>query len=552
MRFPLIVGMAALSGAVDFDDDDMNFLRMLSSNATGNTTATTVPAGNTTVAPTTVAPGGNTTVAPAGNTTVAPAGNTTVAPVVTTVASQSNGTVATTVPAGSPPKEDPPKENPPKENPPKGDLCSAGSYNLYGVMEGLPSAKSLAAHAKKQADKVIKVDCDFGNAEYPSAKMKAFGAYVTTDANKKICTDAGGTTKDRKCSSSSEYIRGYSTNSYEMLEGFGMLQYCCGKVSDNPYSMDLQGDVVVSGTLFEGAYADATCTTALKETDVSASTWTSITDHFDGGVSASLELQKCVTGSQRYHKGIDYKIVSCNETYSLATFFFEDGCKEEAEWMDESNMVNSTCRKQESGGNDTFYAKSSCTGTVATHKKVETKIDVTFGSLPPMTDDEKATFKGTYEKTAKDKVEEAAGETVTETPVHTYTGDLKTSRRRLAEKRRLDGHSGTATVDSVFTFSLPAAKAENVEKDITDAKNNGVLKTATFEDAVVADLQKSSLGGSLNLTSLSAAAKVKVDMTVDIAKSISSGGSSSTSAASESASIFGFAAAVAVVAAMLF
>jgi len=98
----LVAASAALASAAEFDDDsEVNFLRMLQGNASGNGTTlppTTVAAGNTTLTPTTVAP----TTVDAGNTTVLPttvvAGNTTVTP--TTVAPQTEETTVAPQQAG--------------------------------------------------------------------------------------------------------------------------------------------------------------------------------------------------------------------------------------------------------------------------------------------------------------------------------------------------------------------------------------------------------------------------------------------------------------------
>jgi len=546
--------MAALSGAVDFDDDDMNFLRMLSSNSTGNTTATTVPAGNTTVAPTTVAPGGNTTVAPAGNTTVAPAGNTTVAPVVTTVASQSNGTEATTVAAGSPPNDGNNDGNQQTEKPsndkgndddgdddkPKATtLCTATNYEHSSLKP--PADKTITDNEKANKDKFLFSTCigpkEPAKDSAASSHFAQYGSNAKTAANKAKCTGNGGTVEELTCGSKN-LTDWYNGRAH--MYSVGVLQECCGASKSNQ-DITVPG-IKTSGTVSTNLYSDAKCTTPLKESDVSKNQWYTL-----GLTQGSWTMGGC-EGGMRYG-GAGWSLAGCNANGTVLNFYFDSSCNTRM-FTAELPLHAQCTEREDTEGNTTvtYYQKDTCEGTEPTQKKVVTtvtsKFDETQLTAKLQTTADKDAFRAAYQEATVAEYRAAlpaASSTATVEDEHIYTGLLAKSSRRLAGKRQLAAGDTTAT--SILTVSLPAAAADQAKSDL--ATNFDKDKLATAIQSKVATTMNFNLTVTVQQIG-------HVDVPDYVSPATGGGGGGSTSAASGSAAVFGFASAIAVAAALFF
>lgn len=389
MRLSLIASLAALgvSAASDnFDDDDLNFLRLLSSNASSNATMapTTVAAVNTTVAPanTTVAPANTTvapvatTVPPAANTTVAPMNttvapmNTTVAPVATTVASGNATTAAagdaTTVAAGdattvaqeattaasggddtTAAAEATTVAQEATTAVSGGDgatpvattsaamvggtitaenLCTAATYTMWGLTPPEISATT----------EVIGMTCTNGNLTFTSAAQSAYfiGKLAVTEENQKKCTDNGGTFTKLACGDGDHQtgtIAWFNSDSTEAKMKMAALGLCCGYPTGfESKSLDVAtngGKLYNAGTFTIGEYSDSDCATP-KDT-VSFM----VKELYGDTMELTWTIGSCI-GPQGFSSGMESgysrKIVAANGTDGtgsiLAVHYFDDGC----------------------------------------------------------------------------------------------------------------------------------------------------------------------------------------------------------------------------------
>jgi len=582
MRFPLIAGMAALAGAVDFDYD----IRMLQSDNSTNASDMTVSATNAsgmmatatnasgmvatmgnsssmTVAMTTTMGNASsmtsamTTTTAVGNsssvtlamttTTAAPAGNassvaTTTMPAATSAVTTAAATTteaavtATTTPAAS-----------------TAAFCSRANYESLGLT--VPTDMPAAMSDEKKAQ-VLKVSCKDKTSNMFSQTEATFFHEMGTDAgtvaNTKLCTDAGGKVETSTCGSIT----------FDSTVGTGTsvatLQECCG-VSPvyAPYS--LGGIPSAEGKWMTGYYKDVACTTLAVEADFAAG------QHKRNFIEMKVRgiMSDPLKASETWTLGTCYKgktghsmhFRQCNGTatagHSLHESFYGTTC---AKLAKHSILPTGSECIADKVNNDTMYAKYTC--EVTAPEKLSFDMALTSeadfpASFTPVQLDAVGTVMEKTQQTETDKAIKAADSDATTSFLHTRTGKLKpsTSRRTGELRRRLNSHSEKGGVTTVVTVTLPASAAAAATDAIETAKASGVLAPATIKAAVEKALQNDdgtkAFAANISVTTL--------PVTVSTPRPASptpGGGAGSTSAAY--GSMLGFAATVTAALAVLF
>jgi len=577
MRFPLLAGMAALATAadLDYDDDDMNFLRLLSSNTSNATTvaATTAMASNTTAA------AGNTTTAAA--TTTAATGNTTMAATTvaqTTVAGNQTTAAPTTV---APTTPTPVSGGGDTNSVTLTTLCSAEAYTALDMT-------SPATFASDRTARVVSVSCTKGT-DSSGNPIAATGLNVNAatlfdergplaGTQDKACTDApvSGTVKKMTCAATdSNYLANFNAmlkmakcdNTHgsfpicQMLRA--ELQYCCG----NAAAVGVRGMSLIApkniGAVTRGQYTDSGCTTAAKESDMKADQWFGHTVMFPGAtdMTGTITLGECT----KMVGGMHVKMAMCNGTAEGGMHMIEAYMGEpttgKCDYLIMSQaQKNQACTLEQSSSRLRLLGAHNSTSTAKTYLKImcsaeapaklqfETQVATAFTGVTAAdldTPTKKTAFKTSYETKALEVYTAAVNSaSALITAAHAYSG-LLAARRQLQEKRTLASHQVATGVVSTFTTVVPYADATTVKAAVDTAKSSGTMAPATLAATIQTEL--STAGFNVTATT----SVVVSDPVPDQAAAAPSGGGGSTSGTSV-AQFFGVGSALLAVFAMLF
>jgi len=538
MRFPLLAGLAVLGAATDFDDDDLNFLRQLSSNSSGNSSATTTmaPANTTTMAPntttmaaTTTAAAGNTTTAAPTTTAASGGGNATTTMAATTTAGGSSETTtaaaATTTAAGSSATA----------------LCAAATYTMVGL--------TAPATIGTAGTNTFMLSCSVSmTSATPSLPIGMTNYGDGTDANKARCTDNSGTLTEVKCNGDNALSM---FNSFSTQQKRAMVQYCCGR--DTTYNMasevSMAGTPTTGASIMRGLYTDSSCATA-KTLDATASAIEYQYVAMNGGTTNPKTFAMDTCHNVGY---LGYmKASACNSTTpTTAGVYIQEVYIDAA--CTQGVMVGLASLKNcvmhgastrmlgaHNGTSTTLYEKALCEGGSApANLEFNTASTATFSSLPVMTSAQVTSFGNVVKNTVVAETTTAAGSSGTVSVVSSRgSGDLSSysgSRRRLAE-RRLGAHSGTGAIDTVLKVTVPTAKASAVKADVDTAVASGVLQPATLASKITTQLSSDSSTSSFaaNIT-----ATVAIATTNLVVPAPSGGGSTSGAFAQYSSALVG-------------
>jgi hypothetical protein len=531
MRVSLFAGLAALGAAVDFDDDDMNFLRMLSSNASGgNMTATTAPATQPI----------NTT-APMANTTMAPS----TTPAATTGAGNGTETTAAETTAATTPAQETtqgmtetPQTTP---TPVTGDLCVVANYAALGL--AAPSGMALATgDAAKWG-----IECDGASKQTPIPEAKTYyekGAKAQLETNTAKCVADGGTVTALTCGEAA-FLTEYNKNS--MKGKMFMLAFCCGTPSAGMPSASLSSPKS-GGNLKLGRYSDSACATPLTA-DAAATQLDFARSNGLYGGGAAEKTAALGTCHDLGYFGI-MKFTACNGTATAET----NALKTNQPMSIMEGYIDSACAKQYSVNvfEQTFcksvgesssrrelaahtnssssgtYMQTMCEGgstpaTLAVVTSVATTMSNVPADLAPAAKTEIVDATANAVKAQADLVDTTVTNTVKE---KSGTGNLAASRRRLSA-RRLAGHTVTSVI-TVLEALVPAAAADTFKGAMDTAVSDpaGKLNPTQLDAAIVTAVKATTAGASLNITAVSTTTVAEPSIPVS-STSTGSGGSTS-------------------------
>merc|ERR1719223_1993954 len=248
MRLSLFAGVAALgAAAVDFEDDDIQFLRLLSSNMSANGTQGMATTGSSSMMTTMMATTGSSSM---GNTT------TTAAATTTTGGSSGNGTTST-APAAST------TTAPTTTMKPIETACSAASYSALGMASMAPPVLLTSVNT---ADLYFHVKGACTEGDTPTKTSKCVSAEKCA---KEWGADALTTANTAKCSSGVSYT---CANLVTMLNAdvakhtkkMGLDRCCLSSPASAIHDpTDLGGTAVTGGNFEMQLFSDSTCATAL-------------------------------------------------------------------------------------------------------------------------------------------------------------------------------------------------------------------------------------------------------------------------------------------------
>jgi len=506
----LAAGVAALGS---YEDDDLDLLRALSSNATGNGTATTVAATTvpaTTVAATTVAA---TTVAASGNATTAAA--TTVATNATTTGAPSGGGGGNGGPSFT-----------------ATAICDAATYTGLGFADpGTLTQTTLGIYWSCPG---LSDTMNFQTAETSFYDM---GPRAFTAENKAKCTKTVEQGKvEFECSASPTAQHLTLFNSWSLMDKAKVLEKCCtvapvGAGIDPPA---LEGTLSSNPNFRKAMYKTSTCTDANLATPAEIKAF----DGGDGWLFAAgnpltISSGACFDGS--YGSGGSYiKVSSCNSTdptganrWRVREHHLEAGCASSPMFTDLALMKN--CEADVSG-NTTMYVLESCNGGDPVQElEIKLALSVSLTNVGTLTAPQKDTVLSTTCTTLRDKTAAAAGAGTSTVESCTGTGPLSTATftgRRV--RRRLASHA--ATVDAIIKNVVPAASATTIKTSLTTAASSGALSSATLSGEVVTALQaESSIASAVSNITVTTAATVSA-ITLPTATTGGGGGGSTSGA----------------------
>merc|ERR1719223_573009 len=568
MRLSLFAGVAALgAAAVDFEDDDIQFLRLLSSNMSANGTQGMATTGSSSMMTTMMATTGSSSM---GNTT------TTAAATTTTGGSSGNGTTSTapaasttTAPAtttgGSSMTDGPTTTMKPIET-----ACSAASYSALGMASMAPPVLLTSVNT---ADLYFHVKGACTEGDTPTKTTKCVSAEKCA---KEWGADALTTANTAKCSSGVSYT---CANLVTMLNAGDVsknwkkmgLDRCClsSPASAIHGPTDLGGTAVTGGNFEMQLFSDSTCATALTAAPALKFMGDGTFPVGAGGFAMTEAKKTIAMGScaaYNYYGGGSYmKISACNRTSGTAAMtagdqgnwkffkehFIDSGCQYRLAAVDEDQHFCSAQSDQLSS-NGTLHLKAVCSGgTEVANKVIQTAISTDVTVSASTTCEVVTTLLTVMGTEIKVQVAAAAGSDATSVvlkngaltsgPKVSCAGVSNISRRLesrgLRARRRLSGHSQAAFVTETV---MPAAKAGSVKTLLDTAKSgSGVLSVATLQTAVAAKVAADTTlaAGNFPVTVNSVAVS---EPAIQLPQGTTTGGGGSTSGAATNVFGLGF------------
>jgi len=413
-------------------------------------------------------------------------------------------------------------------------FCSAESYAFVGV--DAPS-KIMATTSK------LGITCMKDSEEVESRGLTEATTFLTsgplsqTAANKKKCTDLGGTATDMTCG---------GDNVFQMFlkeRREHSLYACCGYPTKFG-RLSLPG-AKTGGTYMHAKYTDKDCKTVM--TGSQFKTYADKMFYANGKVE--LALGEChdlgyVSGGEAY------KWTACNATAHIRESYYDSAC---ATKMSVSIGKQGTCEKEdseESSGNMTNSAGSSmdeCTGGEAPAKMevVTTGRTVLTGIPTDIAETDKVKVVDTASETYRKAVMKASGDKPTTIESKVGTGNLApaASRRRLAS-RRLQVATEVITVTAT---TVPTADAAAAKASLDTATSTGGALSASVLGAEMTAAIKAEVATLTNITATPAVVVSEPSIPVDDGTGSGGGGSTSSAVAGH----LGFGAGLALLASLL-
>jgi len=516
MRAFLYASLVAFGAATDYDDDDLNFLRLLQSNASN---ATTVPA--TTVPATTVV-SSNVTTAPA--TTVA---------ATTTQGTINTGGSSTLVPAT--------------------DICLAATYTNSGFASPGTLTQSTKGLGAECANGQIQFGVYMGASSTEANTMYSVGERALTAANTAKCTSPN-TLKEYKCKGGVDKATLDWFNLLDRQSRAAVLHECCG-VAPTPYPADpapTGATLYAFPTVKTETFMDSGCATAATTgllTGLLGALYTGIATDGKMEVSGCFDMGYLEAGAY-------VKPITCNSTatpaandkrYYLRETHIQSTC-DKTPWKSEliqlqtcNNSLLSDSQMQAANASTNVFITESCSGGSALSTlEIKTALEVVLSGLGSLTSAQKTTVLSTTCIKLRDETKTATGDAAAQATVESCTGTGVLSAVTFSGgrvRRRLSSH---ATINAVIATQVSAAGAAAAKAALDTAATSGTLSGTTLAATVVNALkQESSIASAV--ANVNATVSVTVyEPTIPTTTASTGGGSTAGAFAQGLSAVVGF------------
>lgn len=342
------------------------------------------------------------------------------------------------------------------------------------------------------------------------------GDRAFTAANKKKCTDLGGTVTELVCGTDATFAH------FKDHKDSGMLAACCG------YPAAFGSHPLVSpktgGKYSHTWFTDADCTVKAKGADFKNYAYE---QEFPNG-EGEYDLGKChdlgyVAG------GGGIKWTGCNSTHSIMEMFYDASCsiKEGANL----NELTKCTSYKDGGGNSTIKMETTkCEGgsTPAKMEILSTGKTTLTGIPADLPEADKTKVIDSASETYRAAVQKASGDKPTTIESATGTGNLAPATRRRLSSRRL---AAATQVITITATSVPTAEATTVKGSLDDATATGGDLSPDKLGAEMVTAIKAEVATLGNITAQPVVAVSEPSIPVDNGGDDGPGGGGSTSSA---------------------